>query len=46
MPDAFCSALVDDCVARGKTIKEGGAVYDIVSGLQSGAANVQTPSWL
>jgi formate C-acetyltransferase len=40
VPDAFCSALVDDCVARGKTIKEGGAVYDIISGLQSGAANV------
>ncbi len=39
-PDAFCSALVDDCIARGKTIKEGGAVYDIVSGLQSGVANV------
>lgn len=39
-PDAFCSALVDDCIARGKTIKEGGAVYDIISGLQSGAANV------
>jgi formate C-acetyltransferase len=27
-------------VARGKTIKEGGAVYDVVSGLQSGLANV------
>ena len=40
VPDAFCSALVDDCVTRGKTIKEGGAVYDIISGLQSGAANV------
>ena len=40
VPDAFCSALVDDCIARGKTIKEGGAVYDIVSGLQSGASNV------
>ena len=40
VPDAFCSALVDDCIARGKTIKEGGAVYDIISGLQSGAANV------
>ena len=39
-PDAFCSALVDDCIARGKTIKEGGAVYDIISGLQSGASNV------
>ncbi|MEN4042811.1 MAG: glycyl radical protein [Anaerolineaceae bacterium] len=39
-PDAFCSALVDDCIERGKTIKEGGAVYDVVSGLQSGVANV------
>lgn len=40
VPDAFCSALVDDCIARGRTIKEGGAVYDIISGLQSGASNV------
>jgi pyruvate formate-lyase/glycerol dehydratase family glycyl radical enzyme len=39
-PDAFCSALVDDCIARGKTIKEGGSVYDVISGLQSGVANV------
>jgi len=39
-PDAFCSALVDDCIGRGKTIKEGGAIYDVISGLQSGAANV------
>jgi formate C-acetyltransferase len=31
---------VDDCIARGKTIKEGGAVYDVVSGLQSGVSNV------
>ena len=40
VPDAFCSALVDDCIPRGKTVKEGGAVYDIVSGLQSGVSNV------
>jgi len=39
-PDAFCSALVDNCIGRGKTIKEGGSVYDVVSGLQSGVANV------
>ena len=39
-PDAFCSALVRDCLGRGKTIKEGGAVYDVVSGLQSGVVNV------
>ncbi len=40
VPDAFCSALVDDCLPRGKHIKEGGAVYDVVSGLFSGLANV------
>jgi len=40
VPDAFCSALVADCIGRGRTIKEGGAVYDVVSGLQSGDANV------
>lgn len=40
VPDAFASALVDDCLARGLTIKEGGARYDIVSGLQSGISNV------
>jgi pyruvate formate-lyase/glycerol dehydratase family glycyl radical enzyme len=40
VPDAFCSALVDDCIPRGRTIKEGGAVYDIISGLQSGVSNV------
>ncbi|MDY6912900.1 MAG: glycyl radical protein [Planctomycetota bacterium] len=38
-PNPFCSALVDDCIDRGKTIKEGGAVYDHVSGLQVGIAN-------
>jgi pyruvate formate-lyase/glycerol dehydratase family glycyl radical enzyme len=40
VPDAFCSALVEDCIGRGKTIKEGGSVYDVISGLQSGVANV------
>jgi len=40
VPDAFCSALVADCIARGRTVKEGGAVYDVVSGMQSGVANV------
>ena len=38
-PDLFCSALVDDCISRGKTAKEGGAVYDIIAGLQVGLAN-------
>jgi formate C-acetyltransferase len=40
VPDAFASALVDDCLKRGLTIKEGGPVYDVVSGLQSGVTNV------
>jgi formate C-acetyltransferase len=40
VPDAFCSALVDNCLGRGLTIKEGGALYDVVSGLQSGVTNV------
>jgi pyruvate formate-lyase/glycerol dehydratase family glycyl radical enzyme len=39
-PDVLCSALVDDCIARGKTIKEGGAKYDFISGLQVGIANL------
>lgn len=40
VPDVLCSALVDDCIGRGKHLKEGGAVYDIVSQLQVGVANL------
>lgn len=40
VPDILCSVLTDDCIARGKTIKEGGAVYDFISGLQVGIANM------
>lgn len=40
VPDVLCSALTDDCISRGKTIKEGGAVYDFISGLQVGIANM------
>ena len=40
VPDVLCSALTDDCIARGKTIKEGGSVYDFISGLQVGIANM------
>jgi formate C-acetyltransferase len=38
-PDILCSALTNDCIDRGKTIKEGGAIYDFISGLQVGIAN-------
>ncbi len=40
VPDIFCSALTDDCIGRGKHLKEGGAVYDFISGLQVGIANL------
>jgi pyruvate formate-lyase/glycerol dehydratase family glycyl radical enzyme len=40
VPDILCSAFVDDCIVRGITIKEGGSVYDFVSGLQVGIANL------
>lgn len=40
VPDILCSTLTDDCLKRGKTIKEGGAVYDFISGLQVGIANM------
>lgn len=39
-PDILCSALTQDCIGRGKTIKQGGAVYDYISGLQVGIANM------
>ncbi len=40
VPDILCSALTDDCIGRGKHLKEGGAVYDFISGLQVGIANL------
>ncbi len=40
VPDILCSAFVDDCITHGKTIKEGGSVYDFISGLQVGIANL------
>ena len=39
-PDPFCSALVQDCIERGKSINGGGAVYDIQAGVQFGVPNV------
>lgn len=38
-PDIFMSSLVDNCIERMKTVKEGGAKYDLVAGLQVGLAN-------
>lgn len=40
VPDILCSTLVEDCIGRAKTIKEGGAIYDFISGLQTGIANM------
>ena len=40
VPDVLSSALTKDCIGRGKTLKEGGAIYDFISGLQVGIANL------
>jgi len=40
LPRPLISALVDDCIKRGKTIKQGGAIYDIMSDQEVGWANV------
>lgn len=40
VPDILCSTLTQDCIGRGKTIKQGGAIYDYISGLQIGIANM------
>lgn len=39
VPDAFCSALIEDCIGRGKHLKEGGAIYDMVCGPETGLAD-------
>ncbi len=38
--DVLLSALCDDCIGRGLNLKEGGAVYDFISDLQVGIANL------
>ena len=38
--DILCSALTDDCIERGLNMKEGGTVYDFISDLQVGIANL------
>lgn len=40
VPDILCSVFTDNCLERGKTIKEGGSKYDYISGLQVGIANL------
>jgi formate C-acetyltransferase len=40
VPDPFCTGLVEDCIKRGKTPKEGGAIYDMVTGPETGVTNV------
>ncbi len=40
VPDLLCSSLVQDCIGRGLTLKEGGAVYDFIGPLQVGIANI------
>ncbi len=40
IPNPFVSCFVDNCIKRGKTIKEGGAEYDFCGPLIVGLANV------
>lgn len=40
VPDILCSAFTENCIGRGKPIKEGGAKYDFISGLQVGIADM------
>jgi pyruvate formate-lyase/glycerol dehydratase family glycyl radical enzyme len=39
VPEPFCTGLIQDCIVRGKTPKEGGAVYDMVTGPETGVTN-------
>ena len=43
VPDVLCSALTEDCIDRGKHLKEGGAIYDFISDLQVGIATWGIP---
>ncbi|MDL2236241.1 formate C-acetyltransferase/glycerol dehydratase family glycyl radical enzyme [Christensenellaceae bacterium OttesenSCG-928-K19] len=38
--DPYVSALVHDCIARGKVMKAGGAIYDYAGPLYVGVANI------
>ena len=40
LPEPFCTGLIQDCIKRGKTPKEGGAIYDMVTGPETGVPNV------
>ena len=40
LPEILMAILVDDCMDRGKTILDGGAVYDMNSGVQIGLSSV------
>jgi formate C-acetyltransferase len=40
VPEPFVTGLIDDCLRRGKTPKEGGSVYDMVTGPETGVTNV------
>ncbi len=40
VPDALMSVFVHNCLERGKSIKEGGVIYDIISGTLVGVPTV------
>ncbi len=44
-PLPFLSSMVNDCMARGKTVQEGGAVYNFTGPQGFGIANVADSLW-
>ena len=44
-PLPFLSSMVDDCMARGKTVQEGGAVYNFTGPQGFGISNVADYLW-
>ncbi len=49
-PLPFLSSMIDDCIKRGKTVQEGGAVYNFTGPQGFGIANMadscmQSASW-
>lgn len=40
VPNAYCSALVQDCLGRGRHLNAGGAIYDSTGGCLVGIPNV------
>ena len=45
-PLPFLSCMIEDCVKRGKTVQEGGAVYNFTGPQGFGIANMTDALWV